>query len=215
MIGIGIVRVLFHSLLWKPKFSASSISGSGQNLASRSAFTTWMCFRVSSLEYILNTYLSWSLKLGLIFYLFVWIGRRKSNIKYEYNNIRRGKVCFSINIPPYRTSPSIVGMPLLPLSQEVYFRLYTAGEGLFIRKLSLHEYICRFLLPLRWLSVPPRRLPCFLFQMFQPLRKSPSIGRSGWRIAFRNSFSLIMKVSVLGCSGCVCGSSFSLVLLYL
>ena len=59
----------------------------------------------------------------------------------------------------------------------------------FIRKLPLHVYTCRFLLPLRWLSVPPGTLPCFLFQKLQPLRKSPSIGRSGWRIAFGNSFS--------------------------
>lgn len=85
----------------------------------------------------------------------------------------------------------------------------------FIRKLPLHVYTCRFLLPLRWLSVPPGTLPCFLFQKLQPLRKSPSIGQSGWRIAFGNSFSPIMEASVFGCSGCVCGSSFSLVLLCL
>ena len=84
-----------------------------------------------------------------------------------------------------------------------------------IAQLPLHVYTCRFLLPLRWLSVPPGTLPCFLFQKLQPLRKSPSIGRSGWRIAFGNSFSPIMEASVFGCSGCVCGSSFSLVLLCL
>ena len=44
------------SLSLKPWLLANSMAGSSQNLASFSAFITWICLRSSSLEYILKTY---------------------------------------------------------------------------------------------------------------------------------------------------------------
>ena len=54
------------SLSLKPWLLANSMAGSSQNLASFSAFITWICLRSSSLEYILKTYPFSSLNFGLI-----------------------------------------------------------------------------------------------------------------------------------------------------